>query len=349
VALLESAAEATARAESRLVLGLDQDVWSGADVVSESVGEAVTLMLAVGALWQRDVGRRENEHPDLVQQFRRRLSGHEEAVLAGEITYSLRLEDGQQSAARIRHAIGRLAQDEGTSHADLSILRREAIDLAAVLLLAAANVAASGSASEAPEKRPPALHRTLDAITRELAARAQRVERPIDPSGDVAAHHLAAGLRVRAASETLDRLAASSASGSADARCLDDAKDAWFRLATNEYLAVTELDSLLETPAYAETFGSLSGAIVEGAANVVCGARLVCRPSSFLHRRAWGHHMIALTYALEAYVAGVRGDPSSFAQSQLITLTRLTRATTAIVMLELRRSATGPTNGRPKR
>ena len=348
MALIESAAEATDQAEFRLVLALEQDAPPAADVVSESVAEAVTLMTAVDALSQRDLGRPENQHPDLVQQFRRRLSGHEDAILAGETTYSLRPDEGQQSAARIRHALGEIAQDDGTSLVRLAVLRNDAIDLAARLLLVAANIAASGSASEAPEKRTAALDRTLETITRELAVHAEAVERPLDSRGDVAAHHLAAALRVRMPSETLDDLEGSSASESAVPRCLDVAKDAWFRLATNEYVAIKELDRQLETPAYGEAFKSLNGVMLEGAANVICGARLLGRPSSFRHHRAWGHQTIGLTYALEAYVAGVRGDPASLAQAELITLTRLTRAITAIAMLEPRREARS-TNGRPKR
>ena len=348
MALVESAAEATDQAEFRLVLALEQDAPPDGDVVSKSVAEAVTLMTAVDALSQRDLGRPENQHPDLVQQFRRRLSGHEDAILAGETTYSVRPEEGQESAARIRHALREVAQDEGTSLVRLAVLRNDAIDLAARLLLVAANIAASGSASEAPEKRTPALDRTLETIARQLAAQAEAVERPIDSRGDVVAHHLAAALRVRMPSETLDGLEASSASEGAAQNCLDVAKDVWFRLAVNEYVAIKELDRQLETPAYGEAFDSLSGVMLEGAANVICGARLLGRPSSFRHHKAWGHQTIGLTYALEAYVAGVRGDPASLAQAELITLTRLTRAITAIAMLEPRREAR-PTNGRPKR
>jgi hypothetical protein len=83
MALVESAAEATDQAEFRLVHALEHDAPRDADVVAKSVAEAVTLMTAVDALSQRDLGRPENEHPDLVQQFRRRLSGHEDAILAG--------------------------------------------------------------------------------------------------------------------------------------------------------------------------------------------------------------------------------------------------------------------------
>jgi len=349
VALIESAAEATDQAEFRLALALEQDAPPDADVVSECVAEAVTLMTAAGALWQSAFGRRENQHPELVQQFRRRLSGHEEAVLAGETTYALDPENGQQSATRIRHALREIAQDKGTSFVRLAVLRKDAVDLAATLLLVAANMAAGGgSANEAPEKRTATLDRTLETIISELAARAQGVERPIDARGDVAAHHLAAALRVRVAPELLDRLEVSPASERADTSCLDVAKDAWVRLAINEYVAAEALDSQLETPAYAEAFDGLHGASLEGATNLICGARLLGRPSSFLHRRAWGHQTTGLTYALEAYIAGVRGDPASLAQAQLITLTRLIRTITAIAMLELRRDAKLPTNGRPK-
>ena len=348
MALVESAAEATDQAEFRLVLALEQDAPPDGDVVSKSVAEAVTLMTAVDALSQRDLGRPENQHPDLVQQFRRRLSGHEDAILAGETTYSVRPEEGQESAARIRHALREVAQDEGTSLVRLAVLRNDAIDLAARLLLVAANIAASGSASEAPEKRTPALDRTLETIARQLAAQAEAVERPVDSRGDVVAHRLAAALRVRMPSETLDALEASPASEGTAQNCRDVARDVWFRLAVNEYVAIKELDRQLETPAYGEAFDGLSGVMLEGAANVICGARLLGRPSSFRHHKAWGHQTIGLTYALEAYVAGVRGDPASLAQAELITLTRLTRAITAIAMLEPRREAT-PTNGRPKR
>ena len=347
MALVESAAQATDQAEFRLVLTLERDAPPDSDVVAKSVAEAVTLMTAVDALSQRDLSHPENEHPDLVQQFRQRLSGHEDAVLAGETTYSLRPEDGQGSATRIRHALREVAQDEGTSLVRLAVLRNDAIDLAARLLLAAANIASGGSASEAPEKRTAALDQTLERTIRHLAVQAEAVERPVDSRGDVVAHHLAAALRVRMPSETLDALEASSASEGAAQNCRDVARDVWFRLAVNEYVAIKELDRQLETPAYGEAFDGLSGVMLEGAANVICGARLLGRPSSFRHHKAWGHQTIGLTYALEAYVAGVRGDPASLVQAELITLTRLTRAITAIAMLEPRHQAR-PTNGRPR-
>jgi hypothetical protein len=344
--LIETAVEATASADARLLVALESGSSSGAGLVSEALADAVALMLAVAALWQRARGAPEIERGELVEQLRRRLSGHEEAVLAGEITYSVRLEQAEQSSARLRHAIASLSREETMSDRDLLLLRSEAVDLTSLLVLAAANTAASGSASGAPEPRTAALDHALSAITGALGARAQRVERPVDARGDVVAHHFASGLRVRISSATLDRLDAGSANGPLDAACQVDASEAWWRLATDEYVAVSALDSQLATPTYDEPFGDLATALVEGAANVICGARLLGRPGSFRHRRAWGHHAIALTYALEAYVAGLRGDSSSFAQAQLIALTRLVRAIAAIAVLELRRADALPTNGK---
>jgi hypothetical protein len=346
-ALIEAAVEA-AGSGSRLLVALDGAPSVGSDLVSESVADAVRLMLVVAALRQTANRRCGDQRAELVEQLRRRLSAHEDGVLAGEITYAMRLEEAEQAALALRHAIARVSGDERTRASDLVSLRLASVDLAALLVLAAANAAASGTASEAPEQRTAALDRTLRKTTRELAARAQEVELPVDARGDVVAHHLAAALRVRVAQETLDCLAASSASAEADTACLDEAREAWLRLATNEYVAVTALDDQLEIPTYEETFGTLDRAIETGAANVICGGRLLSRPGAFRHRRAWGHHAIGLTYALEAYVAGLRGDTPSFAQAQLIALTRLIRATASIAVIELRRADVLPSNGSSK-
>jgi hypothetical protein len=216
-------------------------------------------------------------------------------------------------------------------------LRIAGVDLASLLVQLAANAAASGRAGEAPEQPSAALAGQLSEIAAELAARAHEVERPAENRADVVAHHLAAGLRVRVSQDTLQRLGASSPSRTADPSVLDGLRDAWLCLATNEYVAVSALDAQLDTPTYNGRSGHLASAIAEGAANVICGARLVGRPGAFRHRRAWRHQSVALTYALEAYVAGLRGHAPSLAQAQLITLTRLVRATVAIALTDLGR------------
>jgi hypothetical protein len=124
-------------------------------------------------------------------------------------------------------------------------------------------------------------------------------------------------------------------------------RDAWLRLATNEYVAIAALDARLDTPTYNGRSGSLSTAIAEAAANVICGARLIGRPEAFRHRRAWRHQAVALTYALEAYVAGLRGHAPSLAQARLIALTRLVRATVAITMINLSCAQTLPIDASP--
>jgi hypothetical protein len=125
-------------------------------------------------------------------------------------------------------------------------------------------------------------------------------------------------------------------------------REAWVMLATNEYVAVAALDSQLVERAYDPHFGGLDAAIAESAANVICGARLLGRPAAFRHRRAWCHQSAALTYALEAYIAGLRGDAPSLAQAQLIALTRLARSTVAIALIDLAGAQALPGNGSAK-
>jgi hypothetical protein len=114
-------------------------------------------------------------------------------------------------------------------------------------------------------------------------------------------------------------------------------RDPWLRLATHEYTAVAALDAQLATPTYTERSEHLASAIADAAANVIYGARLAGRPAAFRHRRAWRHQAVALTYALEAYAAGLQGHAPSLAQAERITLTRLVRATVAIALIDLGR------------
>jgi hypothetical protein len=248
----------------------------------------------------------------------------------------------------MRQAISCLSRTPTPLQGDLISLTIAAVDLASLLVRLAANVAASGRGGEAPERRSGALDAKLRAVTAELAARAQDIERPVNARGDLVAHHLAAGLRVRFSQGMLKRLSAGSPEGAPDAADLKGLRDAWLGLATNEYVAVAALDAHPDTPSYDKSSGSLSAVIVEGAANVICGARLIGRPGAFRHHRAWRHQAMALTYALEAYVAGLRGHTPSLTQAQLIALTRLVRATVAIVLIDLA-GDTPPTHGSIRR
>ena len=214
------------------------------------------------------------------------------------------------------------------------------MDFASLLIQLAANAAASGLAGAAPEEPTAELTAKLSSVIAELASHAHEVERPVSDRADVVAHHLAAGLRVRVPQDALQRLGAISTGRVADRTLLDRLRDPWLRLATNEITAVVALDAQLATPTY-ERSEPLASAIADAAANVIYGARLAGRPAAFRHRRAWRHQAIALTYALEAYVAGLRGHAPSLAQAQRITLTRLVRATVAIALIDLGRDHAG--------
>lgn len=212
------------------------------------------------------------------------------------------------------------------------------MDLASLLVRLAANAGASGRAREAPEQRSAALNAKLGTIAAEVAAHSRDVKQPVYKHGDMVTHHLAAALRVRPPQTTLKRPSAGSP-GHLTHPNLDPEglREAWLRLATHEHVAVAALDGKLEKPRYDQSSTSLSTVIVDGAANVICGGRLLGRPSAFRHARAWRHQTLALTYALEAHVAALCGHAPSLAQAQQITLTRLVRATVAIVLIDLQR------------
>jgi len=337
-------ADAVARAHSHLLVALDPRTNDHAGTVSELVRDTATLLdraLAVSsARGDSDLGG------ELDDALAWRLSAHEHGVLAGELTYCVRVDEADAAAARLREVVAALAGQTALSHGDLLSLRIAAVELAALLVRAAGNAAAGGGAAVAPESRSAALDLALRAIEHELASRACAAGPPVEERGDVAAHHLAAALRVQAPERTLRAIASAGSAGTPE-RALHAAREAWLVLATHEHVAVVAIDGHLDVPTW-ERFGSVASAIVEGAANVVCGARLASRPDAFRHRSAWRHQTVALTYALEAYVAGLRGDAPSFERAQLIVLTRLIRAVAAIALLDLRRTAGLPTNGRAK-
>jgi hypothetical protein len=329
-----AAAAVVARAHSRLLIAVDGRFRTAPQLVSELVEDAADLIGAVARL-----GSRAHESRRwLVTQLRASLDAHEDAVLSAEVAYRIQAADAEGPAARARRATAGAADGEVISTGNLASLRVAAIELASLLIRAATNVTVTGSAAAAPDLPPRELGRLLLAITVELAARAREVERPAREGADVAGHHLAAALRVPAPRETMEKLGAVAAGAPVDPRILGDGRAMWLVLATHEYVAVSVLDGQLDKPAYAQRAPSLAEAIVDAAANVVCGARLTRRPSAFRHDRAWRHQTVGLSYALEAYVAGLRGDRVSLAQTQLITLTRLARSVAAIAVLDLTRA-----------
>jgi hypothetical protein len=345
-AAAKTCARTLARTHSRLLVALDGRSNAGVDSVSELVAVAVKLLQGVSALCEAYGQRAVDVRSELDEALAQRLDAHEHGVLSGELSYCVRAAEADERAALTRKLLAGLSRETSPSPVGLRLLRSAAVDVAALVVRVAGNAAAGGRGDQAPEVRSAILDQTLIAVSLELAARARAVERAVDGRGDVVAHHLAAGLRMRVSEKTLPVLAPADAGASERSRP-DAARGAWVVLATHEYVAVNALDGQLEVPTYRKRFTGLTEAIVEGAANVVCGGRLAGRPSAFRHREAWGHHAVALTYALEAYVGGLRGDPGSFARAQLIALTRLVRAVAAIALLEIRRAGEQPGQRKP--
>lgn len=327
-----------ARAHSHFLVALQSGSNIGQDTVSRVATDAVEVLIAVARVWGTFGARAEDRRAWLADQLRRRLAAHEDAVLAGEVTYRIWSEHGEQPSAAMRQAITHLSRDPTAPQSDLLSLSIAAVDLASLLVRLAANAGASGRTGEAPEQRSAALDAKLGTVAAEVAAHSRDVKPPVDKHGDMVAHHLAAALRVRPPQATLKRLSAGSpghlAHPDLDQECL---REAWLGLATQEHVAVAALDGKLDKPRYDQSSTSLSTVITDGAANVICGGRLLGRPAAFRHARAWRHQTLALTFALEAYVAALRGHAPSLAQAQRIALTRLVRATVAIVLIDLQR------------
>jgi hypothetical protein len=336
---LDGTSSALARAHSRFLVALESGSKVDPDTVSQLAAQAVELLVAVARVCGTFGARAEDRRAWLADQLRRRLAAQEDAVLAGEVTYRVWSAHGERPSAAMRQAIARLSRDATGSQGDLLSLSIAAVDLASLLVRLAANAAATGRAGDAPEPRSPALDAKISAVTDTLAARAREVEQPVHKHGDLVAHHLAAGLRVRPNQGLLKRTRAASPAQAVDPADLESLREAWLGLATHEYVAVAALGGQLETPAYDTSSGSLPTVILEGAANLICGARLLGRPGASRHPRGWRHQTVALTYAVEAYAAGLRGHAPSLRQAQLIALARLVRATVAIVLIDLHREA----------
>jgi hypothetical protein len=346
--LIQSALNAAKSAADNLAHSLSADGGRDDELVVSGVAGSVEVMLAVSSLTAQGnhfSGRR----AQLCEQLQYRLARHEEAILAGELTYEIQSDAANSATASLRALLVSLNAAQRLSQDTIAQLTDQAINVAALLILAASNAAASGNPRAAPEARTAGVDEAVDAITAELSVRARHVDRPVHPRGDVAAHHLAAALRVRINRHTLERLSSARAAGELDVASVNEAKEAWLSLATHEYVAVRALDQQLQQPSYEQTFGSLRTALNEGTVNVVCGARLLSRLALFDHRRAWGHQATALTYALEAYISGIRGDGLGIEQAQLVTLTRLTRAIAALAVLELQSRPARSTDGHASR
>lgn len=337
-----------ARAHTRLLVALDPSTRATNDLAAELIADAVAVMLTVAHQTTNAAASPAESRATLTAQLRRRLGAHEQGALAGEVTYHLSAEETAEPASRIRQARIRRARHTPPAMVDAIALRVAAVELAALLIRAAANLTVTDRAETASEERPSGLPATLRALADQLAARAADNERAAGNNGDLVACQLAGALRLHVSHETVQALTHASEPDRLDAAELAAVREVWMHVAVCEHRAVAGLDEQLRTPTYSDRFGDLPTAIVEGAINVLCGARLISRPGAFRHHAAWGHQAVALTYALERYVAGLRGHAPSLRQAQLITLTRLVRATAAIALLDLR-THTPATNGRPTR
>jgi hypothetical protein len=93
-----------ARAHSRLLVALESGSEADEDVVAQLAHEAAELLVAVARAWAGFGSRAVDRRGALVDMLRRRLGSHEDAVLAGEVTYSVWSEQAEEPAVRMRQA-----------------------------------------------------------------------------------------------------------------------------------------------------------------------------------------------------------------------------------------------------
>lgn len=314
---------------------------------AESSCGAIELLIAVSTTWAHHRPA-VNKGTSLTRLLARRLSSHEQAVLAGELTYAVSDKEAEKPATRLRQLASTLSEAEETSQADLIALQESALELAAVQVRASGNIAIGGRAGEAPEVRSTRVDELAQAISAEISAKAVDSLQRVPQSHDTVAIHFGSCLRLLSARSLIRQFDSKPSEESELETHLHDLRAAWIDLAGLEYAAVTALDQDLENPTYEERFGDLVTAVAEGAKNVLYGGRLVSRPQAFRGSKAWGAQAATLTYAVEAYVRGLREVPSGFAQAQLVILTRLVRAVAAIALIDLRKARSPSGNGHKK-
>ena len=337
---VDRAVDALTEAHGGFHLALDGLVYR-AEATDPLVRQARRLMTSACEVLDAFDGADESRRPAIASALVKRLSERERGALAGELTYALTKAEATEPATRLREILAALGRGGPPLRGDLLALELASVELAALLIRAVANLQASGSPAGAAEERVPHVDRVLELVVGEVIEQTSELTRAgTAHDRDVVAHHLARALRAPISRSILSRIAST-----ADPDTLRAARAAWLQLASHELRAVSAVERELDRPAYAERFGSLEAAITEGAANVLYGARLTRRPAEFRHRKAWASQSVTLTYALEAYVRGLRGMSDGFAQTQLIVLTRLVRAVTAIVVIDLRRPPPGSPNG----
>lgn len=297
---------------------------------------ASALLSWVASVWSLVEKQPDDPSSRVAGALAGQLRGHEADVLAGELTYAVDAGDAEEPSAGAQRALALLERPGTAGFGDALSLQTAAVQIAALLVRAAANLAVAGVAGGAVSQIGGSLTPDLRDIVSEIEQQASVARETGGVGRDTVGHHLSAALRTEVPAGALAALERPGADiGTLDV--VGAARVAWVALASREHVVTKALDAELGEPSYAKRFGTLENAIVQGAANLLGGARLVERPEAFRHHKAWGNQAVVLSHAIEAYIGGLRGQQGAFEQAQLIVLTRLLRAVAAVQLLDLRR------------
>jgi hypothetical protein len=269
----------------------------------------------------------------LLQTVDDRLVSHENSVLSGEKTYALDLD-----------ALSKIPASAGASSFDLdgegsSAAAERLEETAVALLIAAVRAVANidrGAVDPTPSLGVPAAALgQLQLIVDEVDHCARGL--PETPAGesDRVGKLLSEVLRSGLPKHVLDDLTEAEPYSQELRDALAAVRSVWLDIGARELEIVRLLDRELPSPSYAH-FASLRQAVVAGAANVLAGGRLLDRPGEFLLIDALIHQHDGLAHAVEFYTAGLRGHAVAHTQAQLVVLTRLLRAVTALWVIDAR-------------
>lgn len=289
------------------------------------ISHALAVLSAVRQVRRDHQGAAARLRPTLSTALGELLARFETYVLQGERTYEVRTADSGR-CVDVAHTALELLDGDVTDRADVLLpgLDAAAVELAALLVRAAGNLATEGRPGDATYHCPSGVRRSLKDLVDEIHRASATLESSCPPGADVTAHSLAVALQV--ASRGPD-------GPEPDGPAPWASRAAWIQVAAHEYAAVRALDEQLARGDHKQFGDGLHGTLAAGAANVVCGARLLSRPEAFEIGAAWERQSAGITIANQEYASALEGDEAAFATTQLIVVTRLVRAVAALSLL----------------
>lgn len=258
----------------------------------------------------------------LADELAVRLDRFEQWVIEGERSYEIAPAEAHECVAVAQTAIAEMTEGRADSWLLFEALRLAALELAALLVRAAGNIASEGRAQDATLTYPLATARAVKSTVADIVAAAES-SRLSEPPDLVASCERLAG-EVAEMGWTSDKAGL---------------RARWLQLASLEFAAASGLERARGAPDTTQGRDSRRDVLTRGALEVLCTSRLIERPDQFPLGSAGRHQVTALARAREALDAARRGHSDASDLARLIVLTRLTRAIAVLALIEMGHSS----------